>query len=159
MSGTERHNWSESDEKSLVSTVTWVEENISKAACASRGGKWNVISGLLFTDIGLKVSGNACQCRHKDIRSRLKKTESGGQEVLTFLGVDFPQATERTEEEKLRSRVAILERRVDNLVNSLNELSGLKDEIAIMAGLIEKKVGKDHWHSVYQFSSRTGDVA
>ena len=41
MSIQERHNWSEADEKSLMSTVKWVDENISNAATKDRGnGKW-----------------------------------------------------------------------------------------------------------------------
>lgn len=126
---TERHNWSESDEKSLLSTVKWVEDNIPKTAMKDRGGKWNVVAGLLFTDIGLKTTDNACRKRHSDINRRMSETK----DVVTFLGVEFPQVEEQTEEDRLRARVAVLERKVDNLVNSLNTFSTIKDDIATLA--------------------------
>lgn len=111
MSTVERHNWSESDEKSLISTVKWVETNIPKPAMKDRGGKWGVVAGLLFTDIGLKTTDNACRKRHSDIQKRISKKSDNGKEVVTFLGIEFPQVAHQTEEEKLRDRVAVLERR------------------------------------------------
>ncbi|MHA2428044.1 MAG: hypothetical protein ACXADB_08485 [Candidatus Hermodarchaeia archaeon] len=161
----ERHNWSEADEKSLMSTVKWVEEHISNAAIKERGGKWKVVAGLLFTDVSLKVTDNACRKRHADIKKRINKRKDNGKEVVEYLGTDFPQVGEQTEEEKLRARVAVLERKVDNLINSLNEFSGIVDDIKKIADSvnkntvdISKKVGKEHWHKIYQFSSRTGDA-
>jgi hypothetical protein len=165
MSTTERHHWPESDEKSLMATVKWVDDNIAKPAMKDRGGKWNVVAGLLFTDIGLKVSDNACRKRHSDIKSRISKRKDNGKEVVTFLGTDFPQVGEQTEEEKLRARVAVLERKVENLINSLNEFSGIASDLAKIADAVSKnteavskKVGKKHWHRTYQFSTRSGDA-
>lgn len=162
MSAVERHNWSESDEKSLVSTVKWVEENITKNAMKDRGGKWKVVSGLLFTDIGLKTSDNACRKRHSDINKRISSKSDNGKEVVTFLGVDFPQVGVQTEEEKLRARVAVLERKVENLVNSLNTFSTIKDDVVKIANAVNnntvavlKKADKVHYHNTYQFSTRT----
>jgi len=165
MSTAERHNWSESDEKSLVSTVKWVEDNIPTTAMKDRGGKWNVVAGLLFTDIGLKTTDNACRKRHSDIQKRISLTTDNGKEVVTFLGVDFPQVAVQTEEEKLRARVAVLERKVENLVNSLNTFSTIKEDIALIAKLVndntvevQKKSDKTHYHNTYQFSTRTSDA-
>lgn len=165
MTQIERHNWSEADEKSLMSTVKWVEDNISNAAAKDRGGKWKVVAGLLFTDVNLKVSDNACRKRHADIKRRIKKRKDNGKEVVEYLGTDFPQVGEQTEEEKLRARVAVLERKVENLINSLNEFSGIADDVKKIADAvnkntvdISKKAGKKHWHDTYPYSNRTGDA-
>jgi len=165
MNTVERHNWSESDEKSLVATVKWVEEHIPNAATKDRGGKWKVVAGLLFTDVSLKVSDNACRKRYSDIKKRISKRKDNGKEVVEYLGTDFPQVGEQTEEEKLRARVAVLERKVENLINSMNEFSNITKDITKIADAVNKntvdvakKVGKEHWHRTYQFSSRTGDA-
>lgn len=161
----EKHNWSEADEKSLISTVKWVDENIPNSATKDRGGKWKVVASFLFADIGLKVSDNACRKRHSDIKRRISKRKDNGKEVVTFLGTDFPQVGELTAEEKLQARVSVLESKVENLINSLNEFSSITADIAKIADAVNqntvdvsKKVGKKHWHNTYQFSARTGDA-
>lgn len=162
MNAIERHNWSESDEKSLVSTVKWVNKNIPKEATKDRGGKWKVIAGLLFTDIGLKVSDHACRKRHSNIKNRLLKRKDNDKEILTQMGFDFPQVKEQTETERLKARVSTLERKIDNLIISLNEFSGVINNLSKIADAVNKntagvakKVGKEHWHNTYQFGSRT----
>ena len=119
----------------------------------------------MFTDVGLRVSDNACRKRHSDIKKRINKRKDNGKEVVEYLGTDFPQVGELTEEEKLKARVSVLERKVDNLINSLNEFSKYTDQITKIAEMVNKntvdvskKVGKSHWHKTYQFSSRTGDA-
>ena len=162
---TERHNWSEADEKSLVSTVKWIDENIPSSATKDRGGKWKVVAGLLFTDINIKVSDNACRKRYSEIARRISKKSDNGKEIVTFLGTDFPQVEELTKEERLQIRVAVLERKVENLINSLNEFSGVISDLSKIADAvskntenISKKAGKVHWHQTFPYSSRTGEA-
>jgi len=112
----ERHNWTETEEKSLVSTANWVSDNLNKDQLKQRGGKWKVISGFLNADIGLKASDNACRKRFSDIKKREKKSNG----AVTLLGVDFPQEVPKTEEEKLKARVAKLERQVLHITNAYN---------------------------------------
>jgi len=115
----ERHNWTETEEKSLISTTNWVSDNLNKDQLKQRGGKWKVISGFLNADIGLKASDNACRKRFSDIQKREKKSNG----AVTLLGVDFPQEIPKTEEERLKARVAVLERQVLSITNAYNNHS------------------------------------
>ncbi|KKN04197.1 hypothetical protein LCGC14_1099890 [marine sediment metagenome] len=121
------HNWTEKDEKALISCVDWVETTITnKETLLCLGGKWKVVSLRLFNESNLSVSDEACKSRFFKIKRRELHKVEDGKEVVSLLGTDFPQAEIKPPDlnSKLKNQPVVvnLQRKVHLLESEVKEL-------------------------------------
>ena len=134
-----RHIWTESQEKSLLEAVKFIEDSFrgsdARFTLSALGGKWFAVSSWLKKNAALEFTEGACESRYRKIKTREQhKVTDDGQLVVLLNKTEFPQINDddvKIEQDNsyLLDRLTSLEGKVASLELETNKLKILNNKL------------------------------